>query len=69
MRELTPDVKVLVVVVTENWVAVIVVTALIAWVYVLYTVVLDIAVETTFVVSSSSDEAVLVTVIYSNVRG
>ena len=35
MRELIPDVKVLVVVVTENWVAVIVVTALMAWVYVL----------------------------------
>ena len=64
MSELTPEVKVLVVVVTENWVAVIVVTALMAWVYVLYTVVLDIEVEATFVVSSSSDVAVLVTVIY-----
>lgn len=59
------DVRVLVVVVSKNWVVVMVVSALTASVSVLYTVVLNTAVETTFVVWSNPDVVVLVTVIYS----
>lgn len=65
VRISSADVRVLVVVVSENWVVVMVVSALTASVSVLYTVVLNTAVETTFVVWSKPDVVVLVTVIYS----
>lgn len=65
VRISSADVRVLVVVVSENWVVVMVVSALTASVSVLYTVVLNTAVETTFVVWSNPDVVVLVTVIYS----
>lgn len=65
VRISSADVRVLVVVVSKNWVVVMVVSALTASVSVLYTVVLNTAVETTFVVWSNPDVVVLVTVIYS----
>lgn len=65
VRISSADVRVLVVVVSKNWVVVKVVSALTASVSVLYTVVLNTAVETTFVVWSNPDVVVLVTVIYS----
>lgn len=65
VRISSADVRVLVVVVSKNWVVVMVVSALTASVSVLYTVVLNTAVETTFVVWSKPDVVVLVTVIYS----
>lgn len=65
VRISSADVSVLVVVVSKNWVVVMVVSALTASVSVLYTVVLNTAVETTFVVWSNPDVVVLVTVIYS----
>lgn len=65
VRISSADVRVLVVVVSKNWVVVMVVSALTASVSVLYTVVLNNAVETTFVVWSNPDVVVLVTVIYS----
>lgn len=65
VRISSADVRVLVVVVSKNWVVVRVVSALTASVSVLYTVVLNTAVETTFVVWSNPDVVVLVTVIYS----
>lgn len=65
VRISSADVRVLVVVVSKNWVVVMVVSALTASVSVLYTVVLNTAVETTFVVWSNPDVVVLVTVICS----
>lgn len=65
VRISSADVRVLVVVVSKNWVVVMVVSALTASVSVLYTVVLNTAVETTFVVWSNPDVVVLVTVVYS----
>lgn len=65
VRISSADVRVLVVVVSKNWVVVMVVSALTASVSVLYTVVLNTAVETTSVVWSNPDVVVLVTVIYS----
>lgn len=65
VRISSADVRVLVVVVSKNWVVVMVVSALTASVSVLFTVVLNNAVETTFVVWSNPDVVVLVTVIYS----
>lgn len=65
VRISSADVRVLVFVVSKNWVVVMVVSALTASVSVLYTVVLNTAVETTFVVWSNPDVVVLVTVIYS----
>lgn len=65
VRISSANVRVLVVVVSKNWVVVMVVSALTASVSVLYTVVLNTAVETTFVVWSNPDVVVLVTVIYS----